>query len=312
MFLLHLPTTPTVLSKADEYIHFDEHNQSINRRRWPVGREEGALTSTRVRCPCPFACFNMARPSLHKCLLLLLALFQVQYCQCERAEADLRDEALAKLPKPPEKMKPSELKKLLDERGACRFGLCRLDSCQLTASLTVHDALESFDTFTRVNVATLLPQSSSASRESETRAVYCRRMSSCWLCAPPRRLDACVMRAGVDCTACAEKADLVARVRETIHMPVTAGDGSGSMKSGMDAGSGGGPGGGNVDPELQRILDQLKSAPGLQNMKVRSFCRERDWACTQRGLAQFAHTGSSSFAAAKILCDSVSNSVAKL
>lgn len=78
------------------------------------------------------------------------------------------------------------------------------------------------------------------------------------------------MHAGVECTACAEKADLVSRVRETIHMPVIAGDGSaGSDEPAGGTAGGGGPGGGNMDPELQRILNELKSAPGLQNMKVR-------------------------------------------
>ena len=66
-----------------------------------------------------------------------------------------------------------------------------------------------------------------------------------------------VVDAGVECKACSDKGDLVAKVRESIHLPAKAKD---EPK--------GGPGG--KDADLQDILSRLKGMPGMENMNVRN------------------------------------------
>jgi hypothetical protein len=72
-----------------------------------------------------------------------------------------------------------------------------------------------------------------------------------------------LLSTGVECTACAEKADLVARVREVIHYPEEPFD-SPFRKIGLDAKDGG------KSPDLDEILSRLKNLPGMKNIKVGS------------------------------------------
>ena len=67
------------------------------------------------------------------------------------------------------------------------------------------------------------------------------------------------------CKACTDKADLVAKVRESIHMPEKAAE-----EPKASAGKWG-PGGNGKEPDLEEILSRLKGMPGMENMNVRLY-----------------------------------------